>query len=143
MVTSLKTSEKKGGNRGSKSVTSLSSFFKVFFTPARHEILNNDNMLSLFKIKTPLINYLSLDILFILGGNYIFSFSSITANLHVKHFFYKRSVMKCPLNKGSRSYSTNSSPTIPSFQPVKVYLNADEDKLIILKENKGKCGVYR
>jgi len=121
MVTTLKTSEKKGGNRGSKSVTSLYSFFsaKVYFTPGIHPSPPS----------------------WAAGANYIFSFSSITAILHVKHF--KRSVMKCPLNKGSRSYSTNSSPTTPSFQPVKVYLNADEDKLIILKENKGKCGVYR
>lgn len=50
--------------------------------------------------------------------------------------------MKWSLNKGSRSYSTNSSPTTPHFQPVSVYLNADQDKILILKENKGKCGVY-
>jgi hypothetical protein len=66
----------------------------------------------------------------------------ITALLSEKHLFYKSSFMKWSLNKGSRSYSTNSSPTTPHFQPVSVYLNADQDKILILKENKGKCGVY-
>jgi hypothetical protein len=67
---------------------------------------------------------------------------SITALLRGKHLFYKSSLMKLSLNEGSRSYSTNSSPTTPPFQPVSVYLNADQDKILILKENKGKCGVY-
>lgn len=35
-------------------------------------------------------------------------------------------------------YSTNSSVV-----PVKIYRNADLDKLRIIKENKGKGGVYR
>jgi group I intron endonuclease len=37
-----------------------------------------------------------------------------------------------------RTYSTNS-PVVP----VKIYANADKNKLQILKENKGKAGVYR
>nr|YP_009072373.1 truncated GIY-YIG endonuclease [Sclerotinia borealis]AIJ56805.1 truncated GIY-YIG endonuclease [Sclerotinia borealis] len=44
---------------------------------------------------------------------------------------------------GSRVYSTNSFTVLPSFTPVKVYVNADKDKILILKENKGKCGIYR
>lgn len=67
----------------------------------------------------------------------------ITALLREKHLSYKSGFMKWSLNKGSRSYSTNSSPTTPHFQPVSVYLNADQDKILILKENKEKCGVYR
>lgn len=37
-----------------------------------------------------------------------------------------------------RSYSINFSVV-----PVKIYKNADHDKLQILKENQGKAGVYR
>ena len=37
-----------------------------------------------------------------------------------------------------RHYSTNSSVV-----PIIKYANADLDKLQVLKENKGKCGVYR
>ena len=36
-----------------------------------------------------------------------------------------------------KSYSTDSS-----IKPVKKYANADMDKLKIIKENKGKAGVY-
>lgn len=42
------------------------------------------------------------------------------------------------LNIG-RSYSTLSSSAIV---PVKIYMNADLDKLKALKDNKGKSGVY-
>lgn len=35
-----------------------------------------------------------------------------------------------------RSYSTSGSPVAPT-QPIKVYINADTDKLQILKENMG------
>lgn len=38
----------------------------------------------------------------------------------------------------ARSDSTNSS-----VLPVKLYKKADLDKLLIIKENKAKCGVYR
>jgi len=37
-----------------------------------------------------------------------------------------------------RTYSTNS-PVVP----VKIYANADKEKLQIISENKGKAGVYR
>ena len=39
----------------------------------------------------------------------------------------------------ARNYSTNSSAVVPAIK----YKNADLDKLQILKENKGKSGVYR
>ena len=42
------------------------------------------------------------------------------------------------LGTAGRNYSTNSS-----FSPLKIYSNADIDKLQILKENKSKAGVYR
>jgi hypothetical protein len=43
-----------------------------------------------------------------------------------------------------RAYSTSSStPASVAAQPVKIYPNADLEKLLILKENKGKVGVYR
>jgi group I intron endonuclease len=42
----------------------------------------------------------------------------------------------------TRLYSTNSSVVVASG-PVKLYKNADLDKLKILKENRGKSGVYR
>lgn len=42
-----------------------------------------------------------------------------------------------------RSYSTNSPTIAPSFQPAKVYIKGDKYKVLILKENKGKCGIYR
>jgi hypothetical protein len=45
-----------------------------------------------------------------------------------------------------RAYSTNS-PSVAGAnlwrQPVKIYRNADLDKVLILQDNKGKCGVYR
>jgi hypothetical protein len=40
-----------------------------------------------------------------------------------------------------RSYSTQNTPVVPS--PILTYNNPDLDKLEILKENKGKAGVYR
>jgi len=40
----------------------------------------------------------------------------------------------------SRSYSTSSKN--PKYSPEVIYLNSDLDKLKILKENKGKSGVY-
>jgi hypothetical protein len=41
-------------------------------------------------------------------------------------------------------HSTNFYSTKPyNIVPVVVYKNADLDKLQILQENKGKCGVYR
>ena len=42
------------------------------------------------------------------------------------------------LTMNNRFYSTNHSVV-----PAKKYANADLDKLQILKENKGKAGVYR
>jgi hypothetical protein len=39
----------------------------------------------------------------------------------------------------ARNYSTNSSAVVPVIK----YKNTDLDKLQILKENKGKSGIYR
>ena len=41
------------------------------------------------------------------------------------------------LSVPSKSYSTDSS-----VRPVKKYANADREKLQIIKDNKGKAGVY-
>nr|ATI20190.1 ribosomal protein S3 [Juglanconis oblonga] len=43
---------------------------------------------------------------------------------------------------GAKYYSINSSPSLPSH-PIVKYSNVIENKRIILKENKGKAGVYR
>jgi len=75
-------------------------------------------------------------------GSLIHDKPSIAALLRRKHLFYKSSFMKLSLNEGSRSYSTNSSSITPPYQPLSVYLNADQDKILILKDKKGKCGVY-
>lgn len=40
-------------------------------------------------------------------------------------------------------YSSQSSFPNSLFSPVKVYANADVEKLKILKDNKNKAGVYR
>lgn len=58
-----------------------------------------------------------------------------------------RGPTKYAIDGGFRGYSTNSSavaaPIPLGKEPVKIYRNADLDKVRILKENKGKCGVYR
>jgi len=60
-----------------------------------------------------------------------------------------RSVVNALLHKqisfsSPRTYSTNSPVAASNeIKPVKIYENADKDKLLILKENKGKAGVYR
>jgi hypothetical protein len=41
----------------------------------------------------------------------------------------------------ARSDSTNSS--VLPVKALRAYKNADLDKLLIIKENKAKCGVYR
>lgn len=41
-----------------------------------------------------------------------------------------------------RNYSSANSSVVAT-QPVKIYKNADLDRLRILKESKGKAGVYR
>lgn len=58
--------------------------------------------------------------------------------------------IKCPQRPiGLCSYFIHSSFTqfystsSPSVVPVKFYSNADTQKLEILKENRGKCGIYR
>jgi hypothetical protein len=52
--------------------------------------------------------------------------------------FYSRNFSFSALSVNVKNYSTNFSVV-----PVKIYRNTDLDKLQILKENKGKCGVYR
>lgn len=40
--------------------------------------------------------------------------------------------------EGIRNFSTSSEP-----KPVLTYINPDTDKILILKQNKGKSGIYR
>ena len=51
--------------------------------------------------------------------------------------FYNRNLTLPVFSVNVKSYSTDSS-----VKPVKKYANADIDKLQILKDNKGKAGVY-
>lgn len=50
-----------------------------------------------------------------------------------------------PSRSKATNYSTVADPDsyAKQKQPVKIYRNADLDKVQILKENSGKCGVYR
>lgn len=82
---------------------------------------------------------------------FIYSPNEVMGRQTIKNacFLYKSSLIpsksSLPLLSaidGSREYSTNSFTVLPSFTPVKVYVNADIDKTLILKENKGKCGIY-
>ena len=52
---------------------------------------------------------------------------------------HSRNYSSLSLSLFARDYSTNSSAVVPAI----TYKNADLDKLQILKENKGKSGVYR
>jgi hypothetical protein len=62
---------------------------------------------------------------------------NIKASSSLKH--YSPRLFNMPQH---RSYSTSSSSDA-STQPVKVYLNADTDKLKFLQDNVGKSGIYR
>lgn len=157
MVTSLKMSENEMDNRGSKStiflvlvsllVSALSSF--TFFILYLFVLLHF-NML-FFSNSSLLSNYLLLRKTF--DFNLInFSYSSAllvyvinfeVALLREKPPLYRSGGMKSYINGRFRYYSTNSLAVTASSYPVKIYMNADLDKVIILKENKGKCGVYR
>ena len=64
--------------------------------------------------------------------------SSIISVLLVRIPYYNRNLTFPDLSVNVKSYSTDSSVI-----PVKNYENADLDRLQILKENKGKSGVYR
>lgn len=59
-------------------------------------------------------------------------FKKTSQNLHIRTFTITASAFK------AQSDFTNSS-----IVPVKTYRNVDINKLLILKENKGKAGVYR
>ena len=152
MATTLKTSEKKVGNRGSKSVTGLyfllgfaqylsnsflcliNSFFYYSYVLHFSVVLLSKH--SLFTILSLLIKSLYL---------YPVNFSAPAAiSVDVEHNRTDvRSLPRraTPLVEGLRGYSTKSSP--PPIKPVKIYKNADLNKLLILKESKGKCGIYR
>src|SRR5436853_6993890 len=41
-----------------------------------------------------------------------------------------------------RCYSTQNTPVVPNLVPIRTYNNSDLDKLDILKENKGRSGIY-
>jgi LAGLIDADG endonuclease/NADH-ubiquinone/plastoquinone oxidoreductase, chain 3 len=60
----------------------------------------------------------------------ITSFSSYSINPSLKSF----------ANQSIRSFSTNNSPPT-EVKPIKIYSNADIQKLDIIKENKGKSGI--
>lgn len=131
-VTTLEASEKNMGNRGSKSVTVLSlnpllifahyNFISFIFSfPVLH------SKVSLFSSTSALLVHVK---------------HSRTALLCGKQNLYKSSTTKPHINGWFRGYSTNSSSIAPSFQPVTIYRNADIDKVLVLKENKGKSGVY-
>jgi hypothetical protein len=151
-VTSHKMIEREMGNRGSKPVTGLSLYFFIniifFISLIIYLSVLHFHFLLYLNYTLLAILYLSYFYFYPLNfsstlGSLIHDKPSIASLLGRKHLFYKSSFMKLSLNEGSRSYSTNSSPTTPTYQPLSVYLNADQDKILILKENKGKCGVYR
>ena len=59
---------------------------------------------------------------------------------------------KADLLNSFRHYSTNSSvvgtkassgSVVAASGPEKIYRNAERDQALMIKENKGKCGVYR
>lgn len=65
-----------------------------------------------------------------------------TNNLNSGHFsFGIEGLFISKLNL--RCYSTQNTPVVPNLVPIRTYNNSDLDKLDILKENKGKSGVYR
>jgi hypothetical protein len=71
----------------------------------------------------------------LLALHYLF----VTLNLLFPVFETEISLLLVPcLSVYARNYSTDSSVI-----PVKKYANADIQKYQILKENKGKAGVYR
>lgn len=61
-------------------------------------------------------------------------FNSLVVN---SHYSYNRNLTLPVFSVNIKRYSTDSS-----VEPVKIYANADQDKLQILKDNKGKAGVY-
>lgn len=146
MVITLKTSENTGGNRGSKSVTSLypiffyTNFFisLIIYLPVLHFnllLFLNYSLFAIFYLLKKLfyfyrLNFSSTSVLLIHEKH------SRTALLRGKRLLYRSNPTKS--SQWSRGYSTNSSSVASSFQPVKVYINADQDKVLILKENKGK-----
>ena len=65
-----------------------------------------------------------------------------TNNLNSGHFYFGiKGLFISKLNL--RCYSTQNTPVVPNLVPIRTYNNSDLDKLDILKENKGKSGVYQ
>jgi group I intron endonuclease len=71
------------------------------------------------------------------GSNKIKSFNSLNSCFVHALFSPSQSLFRSRIRISS--YSTDK----PAVIPVKIYMNADIDKLQILKENQGKAGVYR
>ena len=151
-VTSLKMSENKMDNRGSKStiLSSMISLLVFAFSPFISFILS-----------LPILHfYVLLFYNSILLRGRLFPLRRKASGFNRRNFSSTlalsvaqrnpgaaksplRGPTKCDIDSGFRGYSTNSSTVAPPTQPAKIYRNADLDKLRILKENKGKCGVYR
>lgn len=112
-VTSLKMSENEMDNRGSKSTTLVLVSLLVFSLS-----------FILFIITLSELHFSEL----------LFSNSILCTTFP----FYIINLSYSALSVNVKNYSTNSSVV-----PVKMYSNADIDKLQILKESRGKCGVYR
>ena len=153
-VISLKMSENEMDNRGSKStiflvlvsllVYALFPFISfIVYLPVLHLkvlLLPNSSLLALLYLRSKAYgfnrrNYSSVSALSVYVRN------SGAALLRDKSLF--RGTTKSAICGGFRGYSTNSSAVAPPFQPVRIYRNADLDKVQILQVNKGKCGVYR
>jgi len=102
-------------NRGSKSTIFLVLVSLLVFA---------FSLFILFIISFPVLHFYEL----------LFSNSNLLATFP----YYSINLSFSALSVNVKNYSTNSSVV-----PVKIYRNADLDKLQIIKEGKGKSGVYR
>jgi hypothetical protein len=67
-----------------------------------------------------------------------FSIAAPGLPFHIRRNYFCSATTLPSLSLNVRNYST----TVP-IVPIKIYRNADTDKLQIIIENKGKAGVYR
>ena len=67
------------------------------------------------------------------------TFSAINKGAVVLRRRYVTSLPSPVGGKGRR----NTSSSVVALQPVKIYFNADLQKLQIINENRGRAGVYR
>jgi hypothetical protein len=135
MVTNLKMSENEMDYHGSKS------------------IILNSILVCLLIFVALFLNLFNIFLFKVLYFNFIYFLSTYDLLVDVRYsrvtrfqgkcLIYNSGSSKSFISKGFRNYSTNSSSVAPLLQPVKRYINADLDKIRILEENKGKCGIYR